>query len=81
MNIAAHNYRTASFNFRREPGSEMETAKTYQYESSTAVYELLVIGKAEYVRVNFGPWCNRIDGWHPIHYAVRDYAAANGAFS
>jgi hypothetical protein len=73
MRLAKDRFYKGQFNFRRDEGGEMESVPLYTYETHNALYDVVVLDGAEYVRTNMGAWSNRIDAWHRIHYAIRSH--------
>ena len=76
MSLSESRFFEGQFNFRRTAGADMESAPMYSYETTGRdgkIYDLLVLDGYEHVRVNMGPWSNRIDAWCPIHYEIRHH--------
>lgn len=73
MNLSPDRFLQGSFTYRDAASGAFVSVPMYSYESKDALYDLAVVNGGKMVRVNCGPWSNRIDAWKPVHYAILNH--------
>lgn len=48
-------------------------ARVYTYESQKALFDILIIENAKFVRTNCGSLSCFINDWKPAHYAIENH--------
>ena len=72
MNLSEDNFSRGDTSFLGADG-KIRPAKIYAYETKTDLYDILIIEKKKFVRINMGKLGVLISDWHSIHYAIESH--------
>lgn len=72
MRLSENNFSKHTCRFKQKNKIDIEGTE-YSYETSKALYDVLVIGDGKYYRVNCKDYSSRIDSIHNIHRAIEKH--------